>query len=96
MYLLSLVHSADSGTYQRLSFALGQSHVGCSITLNIKGSPRRTPLHTASNTLRLLIAFALLLAALAPSISSAQNGYAANAYAAHQAAYAQQQWAAYQ
>jgi hypothetical protein len=51
---------------------------------------------TASNTARLLIAAALLIAALVPSISSAQNGYAASAYSAQQAAYAQQQWAAYQ
>ncbi len=51
---------------------------------------------TTSNTLRLLIAAALLIAALAPSISSAQNGYAASAYSAQQAAYAQQQWAVYQ
>ena len=53
-------------------------------------------MNSAFYFLRLLIAFALLLAASAPSISSAQNGYAANAYAAQQAAYAQQQWAAYQ
>jgi hypothetical protein len=45
---------------------------------------------TASNTLRLIAAAALSIAALLPSISSAQNGYAASAYAAQQAAYAQQ------
>jgi len=57
---------------------------------------------TASNTLRLIATAALLIAALVPSISSAQNGYAASAYAAQQAAYQQQvatynqQMAAYQ
>jgi hypothetical protein len=46
------------------------------------------------NIARLLFAAALFFSALIPA--NAQNGYAASAYTAEQAACAQQQWAAYE
>jgi len=45
---------------------------------------------TVSDKLGLIALAALTFAALLPSVSSAQNGYAASAYAAQQSAYAQQ------